>query len=275
MTSDTLIGDINTMAKADVIALIQARGGSKGVPKKNVKPLGGHPMIAYAIAAAELCQDIDRVIVSTDSEEIGAIAADYSAEVPFLRPAEFASDTATDADVIHHALDWLYANEGHKPSLLVQLRPTTPFRNPALISAALDRIRDDAVATSLRSAHPIAEPPQKMFGLNDGGYFEGLFPHDTRPEYFHLPRQAFAPTFYPNGYVDIIRSSFVESAPYATIYGDKILGFMTPFAPEIDTPEDFEYLEFLIARESHLLKTYLDDTKADRMIKPLRAGSHL
>tara|TARA_B100000686_G_scaffold264999_2_gene279200 strand:- start:124 stop:915 length:792 start_codon:yes stop_codon:yes gene_type:complete len=260
------------MAKANVIALIQARGGSKGVPKKNIKPLGRHPMIAYSIAAAELCQDIDRVIVSTESEEIAAIAEDYGAEVPFLRPTEFASDAATDADVIHHALDWLNANEGYKPPLLVQLRPTTPFRNPALISAALDLIRYDAEATSLRSAHPIAEPPQKMFGLNDSGYFEGLFPHETRPEYFHLPRQAFAPTFYPNGYVDIIRSSFVGSAPYATIYGDKILGFTTPFAPEVDTPEDFEYLEFLIARETHPLKAHLDGTKTDRVIKPLQAG---
>lgn len=230
-------------------------------------------MIAYSIAAAELCQDIDRVIVSTDSEEIGAIAEGYGAEVPFLRPAEFASDGATDAGVIRHALDWLCVTEEFVPQLLVQLRPTTPFRNPALISAALDRMREDTDATSLRSAHPMAEPPQKMFGLGESGYFEGLFPQETRPEYYHLPRQAFPPAYYPNGYVDIIRPAYLATAATETIYGDKILGFTTPFAPEVDTPEDFEYLEFLIGRESHPLQTYLDEQNPDNVIKPLNAGA--
>ena len=260
------------MASADIVAIIQARGGSKGVPKKNIKRLGGHPMIAYSIAAADLCDDVSRLIVSTDSDEIAAIAEAYGAEVPFLRPAEFACDGATDAGVILHALDWLRANQACIPDLVVQLRPTTPFRDPAMISAALDHMRAHAAATSLRSAHPMAEPPQKMFGLDESGYFEGLFPQETRPEYYHLPRQAFPTTYYPNGYVDIIRPTYLTSTPHETIYGDRILGFTTPFVPEVDTPEDFEYLEFLIAREGHPLKAYLDNRNPDNVIRSLNAG---
>ena len=259
------------MADNDVIALVQARGGSKGAPKKNVRPLGGHPMIAYSIAVADLCREISRVIVSTDSEDIAVIAEDYGAEVPFLRPAEFASDDATDADVIHHALDWLNSHEGQVPQLIVQLRPTTPFRDPDLIATALEHIRADSSATALRSAHPMAEPPQKMFGIGENGYFEGLFPHETRAEYYHLPRQAFPQAYFPNGYVDVLRSSFIATAPRDTIYGERIHGFTTPFAPEVDTPEDFDYLEFLMARDGHPLKTYLDATRTNRIIQPLVA----
>ena len=114
-----------------VVALIPARGGSKGVPKKNIAPLGGHPLIAYSIAAAARCPDIARVIVSTDAPDIAECARAYGAETPFLRPAPLAQDGSTDLDVVVHALEWLAAHEGLRPELLVLLRPTTPLRDPA------------------------------------------------------------------------------------------------------------------------------------------------
>ena len=146
-------------------ALIPARGGSKGVPKKNLRPLGGHPLIAFSIAAAQQCPEIGRVIVSTDSPEIADVARTYGAEVPFLRPSALAQDASTDREVIHHALEWLRTHEGRQPDLVIQLRPTTPLRDPALLSAAVQFFRSRDEATSLRSVHELSEPPQKMVCL--------------------------------------------------------------------------------------------------------------
>ena len=239
------------------VAVIPARSGSKGVPKKNVKVLGGHPLIAYSIAAAKLCPDIERVIVSTDSPEIAEIARAYGAEIPFLRPAHLAQDTSTDLEVIIHALGWLAAHEGVQPALLVQLRPTTPLRDPAQLSAAIQVIRSHAEATSLRSVHELGEPPQKMMGIQDG-WLVGLFPNDPRPEYYNLPRQLFPLAYHPNGYVDILRSRLVGSS----LYGPRTLAFVTSAAVEVVRPEDFEYLKYLIEK-GHPLQQFLTHQALD------------
>lgn len=242
------------MSWGRIFAIIPARGGSKGVPKKNIKLLGGYPLIAFSIVAAKLCSEIERVIVSTDSPEIADIARSYSAEVPFLRPPELAQDTSPDIDFILHALDWLQSHEGGQPDFLVQLRPTTPLRDPALIDSAIRTIKSNAEATSLRSVHGLPEPPQKMMGIRDG-FLVGLFPRDPRPEYYNLPRQLFPPAYHPNGYVDIIKTSFVMSG--SSLHGPCILALITPVSVEVDRPEDFEYLEYLIAKKGHPLYEYL------------------
>ena len=162
-----------------IYAIIPAWSGSKGVPKKNIRLLGGHPLIAYSIVAARRCRHIDRVIVSTDSPEIADISGAYGAEAPFLRPAELARDSSTDVEFIRHALDWFQDHEHLQPELLVHLRPTTPLRESALIDSAIDLIASHDEATSLRSAHQVAEPPEKMFRVEDG-FLTGLFPPTTR-----------------------------------------------------------------------------------------------
>lgn len=237
-----------------VFALIPARGGSKGVPKKNIKVLGGYPMVAYSIVAARLCHGIERVIVSTDSPEIADIARSYGAEVPFLRPPEFAQDSSPNIDFIRHALDWFQTNERREPDLLIQVLPTTPLRDPVLIDSAIQRIQEKPEATSLRSVHQLAEPPQKMMGIK-GEFLVGFFPDDPRPEYYNLPRQTFAPSYQPNGYVDIIKTSFVRSG--RGLFGPKILAFITPVTAEVDRPEDFEYLKYLIEKKGHPIHEYL------------------
>lgn len=242
------------MISSGRVAIIPARGGSKGVPQKNIRLLGGHPLVAFTIAAAKRCKKLDRVIVSTDSPRIADIARQHGAEVPFMRPSEFALDSSPGGDVILHALDWLSQNEDHLPEYFVQLLPTTPLRDPALIDAAIDFIRSDPKATSLRSAHELPEPPQKMMGIKDG-YFVGLFPHDKRPDYHNLPRQSFPPAYHPNGYVDIFRSEFLQQQ--RSLYGDRILAFVTPFVIEIDSIEQFELLEMIIERKGHPLLSHL------------------
>jgi len=235
-------------------AIIPARGGSKGVPRKNIKLLKGYPLIAYSIVAAKLSKMTDRVIVSTESSEIAEIAQKYGAEVPFLRPAEYAQDRSPDIDFIRHAINWFAKNESDQPELFVHLRPTTPMRDPTLIDQAIGDILKNEKATALRSVHELPEPPQKMFSI-EHGYLTGFFPNETRPEYYNLPRQAFPKAYNPNGYVDIIRTRHVTKTN--TLHGPWMIGFVTPFTIEIDTPDDFSRLEYSLEKGSHPLYEYL------------------
>jgi CMP-N,N'-diacetyllegionaminic acid synthase len=235
-------------------AIIPARGGSKGVPRKNIRLLKGFPLIAYSIAAAQLSKMTDRVIVSTESSEIAEIAQQYGAEVPFLRPAEYAQDRSPDIDFVRHAIDWFAQNETDQPELFVHLRPTTPLREPAFIDKAIDDIIKNNEATALRSVHELAEPPQKMFAI-ENGYLTGFFPGETRPEYYNLPRQEFPKAYHPNGYVDIIRTGYVTKAN--ALHGPRMIGFVTPFTIEIDSPDDFSRLEYTLEKGSHPLYEYL------------------
>jgi CMP-N,N'-diacetyllegionaminic acid synthase len=227
------------------VGLIPARGGSKGVPGKNVHPLGGMPLIAWAIVAARRAKSLSRVVVTTDSSAIAEVARKHGAEVPFLRPSELAQDVSPDRAYIDHALDF-FAKENRAPEHIVILRPTTPLRDPAVIDACVASISSRKDATSLRSVHPLPEPPQKMMGIEDG-WLTGLFPHDPRPEYYNLPRQTFPTAYQPNGYVDIVTTAWLRSSP-GGIFGPRVLGFITDPVVEVDTPEALELLEFQIAR---------------------------
>ena len=242
------------MNKANIVGIIPARGGSKGVPKKNIKEIGGFPMIAYSIVAGQLSEKIDRCIVSTDSQEIADIAKTYSADVPFLRPSEFATDSSTDIEYIKHAIDWFDENEGYVPEYWVLLRPTTPLREPKVIDEAIKEMLNHQEATSLISIHEFAETPGKMFGMQDG-FLHGLCPMDPRPEYFTLPRQAFAPSYFGNGYVDIIKTSTIID--HESCFGSRMLGFETPDTGEIDIPEDFKRVEFYLNSGKNTIFDYL------------------
>jgi len=231
-----------------VYAIIPARVGSKAVPKKNIKLLGGYPLIAFSIVAAQLSREIGRVVVSTDSEEIGDIAKRFGAEVPFLRPPDLARDNSTNIDFIHHAIGWFDEREGNQPDILVQLLPTTPLREPAIIDAAIRTFLASDEATSLRTVHELPEPPQKMMGIKDG-FLEGLFPDDPRPEYYNLPRQLFPKAYLPNSYADIFRTTHINRS--GMLFGNRILAFVTDATVEIDQPEEFAYLEYLVERHDY------------------------
>lgn len=250
-------------------AIIPARGGSKGVPGKNIRPLCGHPMIAFSIVAARACSLIDRVVVTTDAPEIAEIARRYGAEVPFMRPADLAGDLSPAMDYMVHAAEQLEAQDAYRPELMVMLLPTTPLRDPSVIDDAISRLRATPEATGLRSAHEMAEPPQKMMGI-EGGYLTGLFPDDPRPEYFNLPRQVFPTAYHPNGYVEIVRRNVLLQE--GTLYGPRILGFITPFSVEIDAPHDFDHLEFVVERHGHPLINHLDNLEASDRFKEGPSG---
>ena len=128
-----------------VLAIIPARGGSKGLPGKNIKELCGKPLIAWTIEQAKSCDDSDRIVVSTDDEEIAEVAKKYSAEVPFVRPPELASDTATTIDVIFHAINWLKEHEDYRPEYILLLQPTSPLRSGEDINGAIQMLKDKDV----------------------------------------------------------------------------------------------------------------------------------
>jgi CMP-N-acetylneuraminic acid synthetase len=231
--------------------LIGARSGSKGIPNKNLLAFEGHPLLAWSVAAGRMCPQVDRVIVSTDSQQIADVGVRYGAEAPFLRPPELARDDSVDFEFIRHAIDEL---EAAPTDLFVLLRPTTPVRDVRKISAAVTALEEDDTATGLCSVHELAEPPQKMVRLV-GDYIEGFFPEDTRPEYFNLPRQAFPTAYHPNGYVDVLRvSTIVETR---TLYGARIRALPTDFVLELDRPEDFEYNAHRMQREGRDLARFL------------------
>lgn len=225
------------------IALIPARGGSKGVPKKNVKLLAGFPLIAYSIAAAKLSKKVDRVIVSTDCPEIAEIAKSFGADVPFLRPTELAQDFSPDIDAFKHACTWLRDNErGAEDAFWLQLRPTTPFRDPNLIDAAIDMLSQHPAATSLRSSHKASETPFKWYLKGEDEYYQTISSQVTLLQ-TNLPRQKFPHVYVPNGYVDIVKpKQFMNSDQ--DLNGSKILSFETPHVTEVDTLEDFQYLAY-------------------------------
>lgn len=237
-----------------IIGLIPARSGSKGIPKKNIKPLAGYPLIAYSIIAAKLASKIERTIVSTDSPEFAEIALAYGAEVPFLRPKEISKDNSLDIEYVKHALGWFQTHEGVQPEYLVILPPPAPLRDPVLIDKAIEKIMRNKEATSLRSAYETRESPYKLFGIKDD-FYAGLFPDDPRPEYYNLPRQAFPPVYHPNGYVDIIKSQTVTNL--GSLHGPRILSFITPDVGELDRPEDFDFIEFVLSQQKNPVYEYL------------------
>lgn len=241
---------------SDVIAIIPARSGSKSIVDKNIALLEGHPLIAYSIAAAKLSNRIDRVIISTDSEKYAEIAALYGAEIPFIRPSEYATDESTDRDFLFHAMTWLKNTEKKTSEYWVHLRPTTPLRSPELIDQAIDFISKNSDATSLRSAHKAPESPMKWFRLDETGYFKGLVDGLQDKEIYNLPKEAFDDVYVPDGYVDVVKSTHVLNNE--TIHGNKILGFKSPVCTEVDSLQELEYIQYQIERNGSMLLNYLN-----------------
>ena len=174
----------------EILALIPARGGSKGIPRKNIRSFAGHPLIAWSIAAAKQSERVRRVIVSTDDEEIASVSRELGAETPFLRPAELAQDKTTDLPVFEHALEWLEENEGYHPEIMVQLRPTSPIRPKGLLDHAIRILLEHEDADCVRGVVPAGQNPFKMWRF-DGAEkpMKPLLEVEGIPEPYNAPRQ--------------------------------------------------------------------------------------
>ena len=225
------------MTRGKVLALIPARGGSKGIARKNLLRLGGQPLIAYAIQQARASSRIDRVIVSTDDEEIALLAREWGAEVPFLRPAAFAGDFSPDIDVFRHALDWLAAHGGYDPAMVVHLRPPMPLRRVELIDAAIDLLSEHPEADAVRSVSVARQTPFKMWTMTPAGYLEPVVQLPGVADSQSLPRQRLPLVYWQNGYVDVVRPRALQEKN--SMWGDCALPLVIDEQLyELDYPED-------------------------------------
>ena len=227
-----------------IVGLIPARSGSKGVPNKNIRLLGGYPLMAWSIAASKMSEFIDRTIVSTNSAEYALVAVNYGAEI-LMRPTELATDKADDNGYLLHFL------ENCDCKWIVLLRPTTPLRDPREIDLALMRVRTHPEYTSLRSMFELSEPYQKT------GYIQGMRYRPFSPE-GNFPRQYFIPNYSPNGYVDVLKPGVVRKG---LLYGDRIASWITKNVGEVDSEEDFDYIEWKLAKYGSPVYDYLKNQR--------------
>jgi len=229
--------------------VVPARGGSRSIPRKNIKLFAGHPLLAYSIAAGLQAKSVTRVIASTDDEEIAEVARSYGAEVPFLRPAELAQDHTTDLPVFQHALDWLRREEKYVPEIVVQLRPTSPIRPLDCVDRAVGTLLEDTQADSVRGVVPSSQNPYKMWIIQDSGSMTPLL-SDGPPEAYNRPRQELPPTYWQTGHIDAIRTSTVVEK--GSMSGGLILPLLIDarYAVDIDTDTDWRRAERLVEENS-------------------------
>lgn len=227
---------------SEVLAIIPARSGSKSVKDKNIRLIDGKPMLAYSIEHALEAECIDRVIVSTDSEEYAEIARKYGAETPFLRPAEFAADTSLDYDVFLHALNFLKENEGYEPDIVVQLRPTYPIRKIQDIENMVAYLEEHPEVDSMRCIAPAKEIAYKMWHKDEKGLLSPIM--KDIPECYNMPRQQLPKVYYQNACIDVLRTEVVTKMH--SMSGNTIAGYEMSDNFDIDTEEEFlkaeEYL---------------------------------
>lgn len=232
----------------EVLALIPARGGSKSIPRKNIKVFAGYPLIAYSIAAGLAAKTITRTIVSTDDAEIAELARSYGAETPFLRPAEYSQDNTPDLPVFQHALHWLAQHEGYQPTVVVQLRPTSPFRRIWHIDTAVQQLLEHPEADSVRTVCIPFQNPYKMWRIGSDGYMQPLGWELGIPgEPFNSPRQSLPEVYWQTGYVDAAWSRTILDKNSMT--GDHILPLVIDPSEwiDIDAPEDWKRSEKLLS----------------------------
>jgi YrbI family 3-deoxy-D-manno-octulosonate 8-phosphate phosphatase len=232
----------------EILALIPARGGSKGIPRKNIRSFAGYPLIAWSIAAARQASTVTRVVVSTDDPEIAAVAREYGAETPFLRPQELAQDATTDLPVFEHALKWMEEFEDYKPEVVVQLRPTSPIRPRGMVDEAVAILLANENADCVRGVVPAGQNPHKMWRLLDGenGPMKHVLDVEGISEPYNAPRQILPPVYWQTGHIDAIRVSTIAGKQSLT--GDVVYPLLIDprYTVDIDTLSDWAKYEALV-----------------------------
>lgn len=224
-----------------VLGLINARGGSKGVPRKNIKPLLEKPLIAYSIEAALNASRLDRVVVSTDDEEIGKVARCYGADVPFIRPNELATDTSLQIDVIAHALQ-IFADAGEVYDVVVILQPTCPLRTSADIDGALELMEQTQADTVISVTEVQGQHPFTMYTQQSNGLLEPLLKTNSAG----VLRQQFPRVWWRNGAIYAVRTEVILQK--RKLYGEEVRGYPMPVerSANIDEPIDWIITESLL-----------------------------
>ncbi len=226
-----------------MLAIVPARGGSKGLPGKNIKPLSGKPLIAYTIEAALNSAHISDIVISTDDEAIAEVAVQYGARCPFLRPDELAADESLAVDNYIYTIDKLRKDQSAEINDFVVLQPTSPLRSTADIDGAISLFREkdaDSVISYVEETHPVCWHKY----IDENNKFEEIFPESVLAN-----RQSERKSYYPNGAIYVFKTSLIKSKKY---YSDNTYAYIMPKnrSVDIDYMDDFEYAEFLLRQRN-------------------------
>ena len=239
-----------------LLAVIPARGGSKGLPGKNIRQLAGLPLIVHTIRLAGLCPEIDRCIVSTDDDEIAAVAREYGAEVPFIRPALLSQDETPMWPVLQHALLEMERRTANQFGSVMLLQPTAPGRLPEDVTHALQILKSDDNAVGVVSVSEPAFNPRWVCIEEADGYMKQLIPSDST----YVRRQDVPPVYRINGLLYLWRRQHVLAASSPGYYdrSHRILVVPEQRALDIDTSDDLATLELMV-REGFVRWPWLDE----------------
>lgn len=234
--------------KKSILGVITARGGSKGIPGKNIKPLLGKPLIWYTIEAAQKAGVFNRLIISTDDEKIAEVAKSYGCEVPFIRPKELAEDATPHLPVLQHAVQFLKKKENSEPDYVMILQPTSPLRQPFHIKEAVDLISkeraDSLVSVSLVPKH---FHPNWQF-VKDANNRLKIFTGE-KVKNITRRRQDLSDTYFKNGVIFLFKTELLfANAP--SIYGDDVLAYVMDekYNVNIDSPEEWDLAEMALKK---------------------------
>ncbi len=233
-----------------ILGVITARGGSKSIPRKNIKELCGKPLIAYTIAAAKESGVFDRVILSTDDREIADVARRYGCEVPFMRPAELAQDTTPHLPVMQHAVSWLKEHEGYEPDFVAILQPTAPLRQAWHLREAAELLKKtgaDSVVSMVEI--PGHHSPYWAVKVDEQGLGTLLLSGD--PIRKRIPRRQSLPKAYAHsGAIYLFRTSLLFDPVEPNFYGDRVAAYIMEdkYNVNIDSPEDWDLAEAAIRK---------------------------
>ncbi len=225
----------------DILALIPGRGGSKGVPRKNIKEMCGKPLLAWTIEEAQKSKHINRIVLSTEDEEIAQVGRAWGADVPFMRPQELAEDHTPDLPVFVHALEWLRENEGYIPDLVLHLRINSPLRTAEDIDRGIELMLENMEADAVRAVTKAPLHPLKSYRL-EGNRLLPFVPEEVHgiKEPYNLPWQALPRAYTTGGYLTVLKPATILEK--RSMSGDHFLGFEVDSqnVVDIDTPEQFE-----------------------------------
>jgi N-acylneuraminate cytidylyltransferase len=219
------------MTDLKVIVIIPARSGSKSLPKKNILPLNGKPMLCYSVEYGLNSDIVSKVVVSTDSEEFAQIARKCGAEVPFIRPYEFAQDNTRDYPVMRHAFDY-FESIGEIYDIYILLRPTSPLRPKGLIEKSIEIISKNPTATSVRTVAKIKEHPYRAWIINNDGSMSGFV--SNIEESYNIPRQELPEVLFQTGDIESIKR---ETILKGSVSGDKVFPLIIDYIDMVDIDE--------------------------------------
>jgi len=243
---------MNKNKELKIIAVMLARGGSKGIPGKNIKNLAGKPLIAWTGDEAQKSKYIQRTILSTDYEDIAKVGKEHGLEVPFIRPSELAEDMTPDPPTIEHAIKWLEEKEGYIPDIIVHLRPTGPLVTAKELDEAIKLLIDNPEADSVRSVQEPPKPPFKMWTVDEEymtPFIKEVKGSDGNiiKDAHTAPRQLLPKVYQTTADIGVLRPSTLLEKK--SVIGDKVLPYhLDRETIDIDTPIDFEIARMMLEK---------------------------